>query len=258
MNGDLKCPFLLNKKRRLGQLAHIAPGVRWAESCPKRLIPSILPALIDKNRPKLLRTCSSSVLNTFSPALRWFQYPECVGSAQIYLGALQYAQCRSSYAMLGPSKDTLAVLTTSYSKQRAQKGWGVRWAEPPLYHSDPTRRCLRRWEFSVKCSGKRKRSVAVVYQRWGLLRVAECRRCAWTVTSGHCLLEANCSWQLFSFHPMVKTATLKRTSLCKMSNHKIFVSSFPESRHKSDSEVIKLCWIKKECSVLWIQCLLSK
>jgi len=69
------------------------------------------------------------------------------------------------------------------------------------------------------------------------------------VTSGHRLCEANSSWQLFSFHPMVKTATLKRTSLCKMSNHKIFVSSFPESRRKSDSEVTNFCWMKKECSV---------
>ena len=76
------------------------------------------------------------------------------------------------------------------------------------------------------------------------------RRRVRTATSGHCLFEANRSWQLFSFHPMVKTATLKRTSLCKTSNHKIFVSSFPESRHKSDSEVINLCWIEKECNVL--------
>lgn len=43
-----------------------------------------------------------------------------------------------------------------------KKGWGVRWAEPALYRSDPTQQCLRRWEFSVKRSGKRKRSVAVV------------------------------------------------------------------------------------------------
>lgn len=39
--------------------------------------------------------------------------------------------------------------------------------------------------------------------------------------SGHGCSEANCNWQLFSFHPMVKTATLKRTSLCNMRNHKI-------------------------------------
>lgn len=94
---------------------------------------------------------------------------------------------------------------------------------------------------------KRKRcSVSKV----GLLRAAGpvCR--VWTGTRGRRLFEANGSWQLLSLRPVVKTATLKRTSLCKMSNRKLFVSSFPESRPKSDSEVINLGWLRKECNVL--------
>lgn len=78
---------------------------------------------------------------------------------------------------------------------------------------------------------------------------AEPRTCL-GCSKGHSFFESNCSWQLFSFHPAVKTATLKKTSLCKTSHHKTFLSSFPEARHKPDSEGINLCGIKEESSVL--------
>lgn len=184
----------------------------------------------------MLRTCSSSTLSSFTLALRWSQDPQCMGSAQIHLGALR--QHRSRCAMLSPAEGTLVVLSTSSSKQCAGKG---REACPFPFSSD-----------RVKRSGQRIDSVAVVYPWPGLLEPQP----RMDVSSGRCPLEANCSWQLLSFHPMLKTAALTRTSLCTTSNHKIFVSSFPESRRKPDSEVIHLCWMKRRnapfsgCSLL--------
>lgn len=149
-----------------------------------------------------------------------------------------------------------SVLPAGYGEQRAARvrsllGWAA------LPQAALTQLRLQRSQISVKRSGKSKHSAAAVYWGPGIPGAAAFVQRAGAVASGRCPFEANHSWQRFSFHPMVKTATLKRTSLCKTSDHKIFVSSFPESSPKSDSEVINLCWIK-ECNLLWIQRLLSK
>lgn len=149
-----------------------------------------------------------------------------------------------------------SVLPAGYGEQhtarvRSLLGWAA------LPQAALTQLRLQRSQFNIKWSGKSKHSVAAANRGPGIPGAAALVQRAGAVASGRCPFEANRSWQRFSFHPMVKTATLKRTSLCKTSDHKVFVSSFPESSPKSDSEVINLCWIK-ECSLLWIQCLLSK